>query len=217
MRNRRLAGITFVAVPPALPEALPRMDVAVFVGFAATGPLHVPVAVESVGDYANVFGPDAPLAWDAAKGEVARAYLGPSVRAFFSNGGRRCWVIRVAHHAALAAERAARGVESAGTARPAATYNRFPLPGVLAAWRESGSTRLEPAFALARCEGSWSDGLLVETALRQRAIAPGVLQSGADGTFTLATTEELGAGDVLRLMDESGRVVFWSGEATDAG
>src|SRR5215218_7086647 len=93
---RRLPGIEVDAAPPPPAEALPRMDVAVLVGFASAGPLHVPVAVESVTQFAAVFGPDAPLAWDAARGVRARAYLGPAVRAFFANGGRRCWVVRVA-------------------------------------------------------------------------------------------------------------------------
>ena len=43
---RRLPGFRFEAQPPPLAEVLPRMDVPVLVGFAAAGPLHVPVPVE---------------------------------------------------------------------------------------------------------------------------------------------------------------------------
>ena len=45
-RPARLPGVRFEAPPPPLAEVLPRMDVAVFVGFAASGPLHRPVVVE---------------------------------------------------------------------------------------------------------------------------------------------------------------------------
>ena len=105
---RRLPGIRFVTQTPAPDEMLPRMDVAVFVGFAercdtsdrrqTSSPEHVfnlPVAVDSIEQYTRVFGPDLPLAWDPERREVVYAYLGPAVRAFFRNGGRRCWVIRV--------------------------------------------------------------------------------------------------------------------------
>ena len=209
MTVRRLAGIEFVAVPPPLPEALPRMDIGVFVGFAATGPLHIPVAVESVADYANVFGPDAPLAWDGDKGERLHAHLGPSVRTFFSNGGRRCWVIRVARSEALRRCRLTQGLDPAPAAfASVATYNRFPLDGMLAAWSDEAGLHLEPAAALARCEGSWSDDLLVQTALQETSIAVDTLEAGPGGAFTFATTADVVAGDVLKLMQEGGLLVF---------
>src|SRR5207253_4744951 len=115
----------------SLGEALPRMDVAVFVGFAASGPLHTPVAVEDGAQFAAVFGQDAPLAWDAQRGEQVYAYLAPTVRSFFRQGGRRCWVVRVA------------GDE--------AKSNYFPIPGLaLAEFDDAGRlTRLTPAFAQA--------------------------------------------------------------------
>src|SRR5438874_12170746 len=94
---RRLAGIRFVNQPPELPEKLPRMDIAVFVGFASSGPLNRPVVVEDAKRFAAIFGDDLPLAWNAEKGLQISANLGPAVRGFFRNGGRRCWVIRVSH------------------------------------------------------------------------------------------------------------------------
>src|SRR5687767_7619742 len=106
----RLPGVRFAAVAPARPEPLPRMDVAVFVGFASAGPLHVPVAVQDAAQFAAVFGPDLylgrpgpsdaadrsdaghrPDAPDRGRADDAgRAYahLGPCVRDFFRNGGR---------------------------------------------------------------------------------------------------------------------------------
>src|SRR5436190_1978503 len=75
-------------------------DQAAFVGFAAAGPLHVPVPVEDPAAFADLFGADAPLAWDAGRGEVQAAHLAPAVRAFFRQGGRRCWVVRTSGPAA---------------------------------------------------------------------------------------------------------------------
>jgi hypothetical protein len=75
--QRRLAGFRFDVQAPPLDEALPRMDVAAFVGFAASGPLDVPVAVESAAQFAAVFGDDAPLAYDRRRGAAARAALAP--------------------------------------------------------------------------------------------------------------------------------------------
>src|SRR5712691_233336 len=93
---RRLAGIAFEARPPASPDVLPRMDVAGFVGFAASGPVNIPVPVEDTASFTAIFGGEASLAWDVGRGEQATAQLAPAVRAFFGNGGRRAWIVRVA-------------------------------------------------------------------------------------------------------------------------
>src|SRR5262245_15099950 len=90
--RRRLPGFRFEARAPAA-DTLPRMDVAVFVGFARSGPLDTPVPVEDVPEFVSIFGSDAPLAWDAERGEPVYALLGRTVRAFFANGGQRCWII----------------------------------------------------------------------------------------------------------------------------
>ncbi len=94
--RRCLPGIRFQTQPAPLDEALPRMDIAVFVGFALQGELNRPTVVESVDQFVAFFGEDVPLAWDAERGEVVYGYLASAVRAFFRNGGRRAWIIRVA-------------------------------------------------------------------------------------------------------------------------
>ncbi|WP_437621896.1 hypothetical protein [Sorangium sp. So ce1151] len=167
----------FVAAPPPV-DPLPRMDIAVLAGFAAEGPLHVPVAVESAAEFAAIFGEDALLAWDAARGEPVYAHLGPAVRAFFRNGGRRCWVVRVAGRGASA--------------------NVFPITGLL---RASGD-ELTPAVVRARSEGSFSDGLRVGAALLASAVTLEKLENGfaVPPRVTLATnaSSDLAAGDLLR-------------------
>src|SRR5262249_49101651 len=111
------------------------MDIAGFVGFASSGPLDVPVPVEDAAPVTGGFGADAALAWDDGHGETAAGLLGPAVRAFFRNGGRRCWVVRVAE-------------------RTAATSDEFQLPGVAAVVDSLGT--LAPAVLRARSEGSWA-------------------------------------------------------------
>src|SRR5512139_187466 len=93
---RRLAGFRYVAEASSVHNALSRMDVPVFVGFAASGPINLPVAIDDNVQFAAIFGEDAPLAWDVKHGQQTYAHLAPSVRAFFRNGGTRCWVVRVA-------------------------------------------------------------------------------------------------------------------------
>lgn len=196
---RRLPGIRVDALPPPAAEVLPRMDIAVFVGFAATGPLHRPVAIVSPAHFRAVFGPDAPLAWDEQRGERVLAHLGAAVRAFFGNGGRRCWVIRVARTSALEAAREAEG-ESASL--PVATCNRFAIPGVL----EIAGGAADPAIAQARCEGSWSDSLSVATAIGQIGFSiDDFAASTSPGSelYSFRTQRKLKRGDVLELSTQA--------------
>lgn len=158
-RAPRLPGFRFETQAPPLPETLPRMDIAVFVGFAASGPLNIPVAVESAAQFEAIFGRNAPLAWDVEKGEQVYAYLAPAVRAFFRNNGRRCWIIRVAH-------RRPQGSSDPNSARS----NYFPIPNLARVeFNDDGSLkRVMPAFARARSEGSWSDSIRVGSVMLSR-------------------------------------------------
>lgn len=191
--SRRLPGIRVDVAPPPAVEALPRMDVAVMVGFASTGPLHQPVVVESVAQFAAVFGTDAALAWDDARGERVYAYLGPAVRAFFSNGGRRCWVIRVA-----------RVSNTNSAAAPFAETNLFAMPGVLQLDAD-GINRA--ATVQARCEGAWSDGLRIGAALQRRSMAIDSLAaigSPSPNRFAFRTRIGPKVGDLVEF-DDQGR------------
>lgn len=140
---RPLPGFAFVSAAPVNDEVLPRMDVAVFAGFAARGPVNVPVPVEDAAQFAAIFGEDAPLALDVERGVTSTAQLAPAVRLFFTNGGKRCWVIRLARNARA---------------------NLFPVRGVVAM---SGG-RLVPLSLPARSPGSWSDGLALSATLTAR-------------------------------------------------
>ena len=195
---RRLPGFRFETQAPPLPEVLPRMDIAVFVGFAASGPLQTPVAIESEPQFTAIFGEDAPLAWDVVRGQEVHAHLGPAVRAFFNNGGQRCWIIRVARQTATEEEPLNR-----------ARYNFFPVPYLARAeFNPNGElATVTPAFARGRSEGSWSDALRVSSAVLSRPIQVdgGLQRDGLDYAMQIARdpSNPLAAGDMLRLVYES--------------
>lgn len=72
-------------VSPPQP-AIKRTDIAGFVGIASRGPLYQPVKIQSWTQFVSVFG-----------GYIQQAYLAYAVEGFFANGGRTCWVVRVAN------------------------------------------------------------------------------------------------------------------------
>jgi hypothetical protein len=189
MRPRRLPGFRFEVQAPPPVDVLPRMDVAVFVGCAARGPLHRPVRVEDAAQFEMIFGDDAQLAWDEVRGEPVYAYLAPAVRAFFRNGGRRAWIIRVAAQA---------------------TSNHFPITGVMhVQFDDAGNiAELKPAFAQARSEGSWSDAQRVSASLLSRTVALTIVSLNPPVfDVTLNTPADLVAGDVLRVTFDEGVVL----------
>ncbi len=82
-------GVYFEWLDTRSPALVPlRTDIAGFVGIAAAGPLQTPIKVESMTQFASVFGAHTP-----------QAYLAYAVEGFFANGGQTCWVVRVADDA----------------------------------------------------------------------------------------------------------------------
>ena len=126
------------------------------------------------------------------RGEQIYAYLGPAVRAFFRNGGRRCWVIRVA-------QKQPSNDQSLNYAR----YNYFPIPALARIeFDQNGNSTIRPAIARGRSEGSWSDRLQVSSALLSRPIKveSASIDAGQHVIHVLSDrSNELAAGDLLRL------------------
>jgi hypothetical protein len=182
--SKRAPGVTFEVAPVRNDGAMPRMDVTVFVGFAASGPLHTPVAVENVAGFEAIFGRDAVLCICEGN-QPSLALLAPTVRAFFRNGGKRAWIIRVAG--------------------PGASSNVFPIPGIVKAVEgDNGAMPLSPVFAAARSEGSWSDMLGV---CAQQTVSPititGIAPDTGNGVVLktpLKTASSLSPGDLVRIM-----------------
>ena len=85
LTDLRTPGVYYQAADAGGPEVTPlRTDIAAFVGIAERGPIDLPVPVQSWRQFASWFGDVVPT-----------GYLGHAVRAFFENGGVRCWVVRV--------------------------------------------------------------------------------------------------------------------------
>lgn len=145
-------GITFETATPSLPETLPRMDVAAFVGFATRGPIDVPVPVEDRARFWDIFGPPLELARDVEAERATTSHLHRAVEAFFRNGGRRCWVVRVAQDA-----------DEASAAGPVARTT-LGLPGLVSA--ETG----RPTTVRARCYGATFNALRAGTVLHRQVL-----------------------------------------------
>lgn len=189
--QRRLPGVRFEVPAPALDEALPRMDIALFVGFAQSGPLNLPVAVASVAEFEAIFGGAVTLA-PKSDGQPGHGALHGAMRGFFAQGGQRLWVLRVAG-------------EQARTAQ-------FGLQQMVLARRDGPGQawRFGPAWIAARAPGSWADGLRVGCGVNTEALdvlpVPGApfdgehLQLDVLGAAALA----LRVGDVLRFAPGAG-------------
>ncbi|HKP51323.1 MAG TPA: phage tail sheath C-terminal domain-containing protein [Chloroflexia bacterium] len=79
-------GVYYERVDATGPAISPlRTDVAGFVGIAERGPINTPTPVQSWRQFQAYFGDF-----------TGQGFLAYNVRAFFENGGRRCWVVRVA-------------------------------------------------------------------------------------------------------------------------
>jgi hypothetical protein len=185
--STRLPGIQFEVVAPPSDQTLVRMDIAALVGFAASGPLDLPVMVEDIAQFEEIFGDDLVLASGSDSAQPVYAYLPSAVRAFFRNGGKRCWVIRVAD---------AKTAES----------GMFPLAGLFSL--KSGA--LTQAFASARSPGSWSDSLVASLFLRSHPVVVSSFSTGsAELILALNSTGEVTAGDLLRFTFPGADNVYW--------
>jgi phage tail sheath protein FI len=148
-----------------------RTDIAAFVGIAERGPARRAVAVESWKQFAAIFG-----------SVFEHGYLAYVVRAFFENGGRRCWIVRVESDAAEIAS--------------AQLLEESAIPPGSPVWEIQASS-----------SGDWGNSLSVRTTeLRRtarRAIAgtADYVQVDSVAGFVRGTTVELvqeNAGVVLR-------------------
>jgi len=159
----KIPGVMFESYSPESVIPIERTDIAVFVGFAGSGPMNMPVKIGDTAQFAAVFGGSLVLPWKAPDGTETTAFLAPAVEAFFRNGGRSCWVIRVAGKNAV--------------------ENVFALPCLLdARTGEDGAPILQPAFVKARSKGGWSDSLSVNVDLlcARRGVTALYLKTGGD-------------------------------------
>jgi len=180
----RLPGVYFLPAPRAEAVDLPPLDVAGFVGFATRGPLDVPVPIEDLSTFDAIFGGAFTVA-RGADGKPVYAYLRDAVASYFSCGGRRCYVVRVAGAQAAAA--------------------RFGVPGMVAL---DGSGNVGRSEIDASSPGAWGDTLrlgtiLTTTPLPQTAFT--VVGATSLSWNTLGAPQAVQPGDLLRLTFADGQ------------
>ena len=187
MATARLPGIYFETVAPPPPALLPRMDITAFAGFLPSGPIDLPFAVEDPARFQEIFGVDLPLAWDRASNSLRLAQTPPAVRSFFREGGRRCWIVRLADKA---------------------LFNRWVIPGLLEVDSAGG---FHAGWVQARSEGSWSDDLNVNATLLETPLPAVALDTSGNAP----RVSGLDPGDVVQLyFPSTGTLAYHS--ATDS-
>ncbi len=165
------------ASPPTITAI--RTDIAGFVGIAVRGPVDTAIPVESFRQFQAQFGTFAGV-----------GFLAYTVRAFFENGGRRCWIVRVASG------------DPVGGAAPAAAVVR------------SATTPPRDILSIsASSPGVWGDNLSVtvqETHRAQTVTIPGPMQTGfsvVDSTngferASLVRLSQPGAPSILKVVSD---------------
>ena len=137
-------GVYYERVDARAPAIAPiRTDIAGFVGIALRGPVDTPVPVESWRQFEAHFGDFTGV-----------GYLAYAVRGFFENGGRRCWIVRVASK------------DANGGCRPADTVYPSGVPA-RDVWRVRASS-----------EGVWGNNLAVRMIETHRGQATAEFMSG---------------------------------------
>jgi phage tail sheath protein FI len=141
-----------------------RTDVAGFAGIAVSGPLDTPVPVQSWKQFQAYFG-----------GFSGSGFLAYAVRGFFENGGRRCWVVRVASNDPIGGAQAA-GLELAST-----------VPG-RAVWNVNASS-----------PGTWGNSLTVSVRETHQAQTAGWLEKDHPERMIVSSTTGFARGTLVRL------------------
>lgn len=77
----------FIEEIPAGPKPIEGVSTstAAFVGITEQGPMNQPTFITNLGEFARIFG-----------GHIKESYLAYAVQGFFQNGGKRCYVVRIA-------------------------------------------------------------------------------------------------------------------------
>jgi Bacteriophage tail sheath protein len=152
-----------------------RTDITGFVGIARRGPLHVPVVVESWRQFVACFGEF-----------TGAGYLAYAVRSFFENGGRRCWIVRVASPAA----------STSGVVVQDLSTKPHP-PTWLGAW-----------LVRAANPGVWGDDLDIALRATHRAQTTGRLTDGLFEYLEVASVTGFSRATHVRIVQPSGTATF---------
>jgi len=161
MNDLLTPGVYYQRVDVSTPAiGVVRTDIAGLVGIAPRGPLDVAVPVESWRQYQSHFG-----------GFTGAGFLAYAVRAFFENGGRRCWVVRVA----------------------------CKDPGAAAAARLILSSTREVWCITASSPGAWGNRLSVTVRQTSRAQARSISAASRPDYSTVESTSGFERGTLVRI------------------
>ncbi|NVD97965.1 phage tail sheath C-terminal domain-containing protein [Massilia sp. BJB1822] len=162
-----------------------RMDVLGLVGIARKGPLDQPVAVENMRQFETRFG-----------SFTGAGYLAYAAKAFFDNGGRRAWIVRVA---------ARDGANAA-----AAAYADVRLPALPGLAEAAGVWRIAAASP-----GAWGNALRVTLEPGRRVAAVSIAQGSTRTCIRVGSTAGFARDTLLRL-SQGGAVLLRILAAVDA-
>lgn len=158
------------ATAPAI--SVIRTDVAGFVGIAVRGPIDVVVPIQSFRQFQAHFGEF-----------TGQGFLAYCVRGFFENGGRRCWIVRVASKA------------SPGGAAAAETILESPTAQQI--WRVTASS-----------PGVWGNDLTVTVKETHRAEAATDPRNSLPESSGVSSITGFKRGTMVRLSQDASPPVF---------
>ena len=161
-------GVYYERVDASAPAiSVIRTDVAGFVGIAERGPVDTPMPIQSWRQFQSHFG-----------GFTGAGFLAYAVRGFFENGGRRCWVVRVASH------------DPIGGARAAGILLHSPSGKEI--WRVSASS-----------PGVWGNNLSIFLKKTHRAQTVTTFDTDQTVASIVSSTDGFGRGTLVRLSQGS--------------
>jgi phage tail sheath protein FI len=160
-------GVYYERVDASAPAiTVLRTDIAGFVGIATRGPMHQALPVQSWRQFTAYFGDF-----------TGAAYLAYAVRGFFENGGRRCWVVRVASEIAATAE------------------TIFQTTGAADIWRIAASS-----------PGVWGNDLEISIRETRRAQALTDPHTSTPESFAVASVTGFARGTHVRLTQDANTI-----------
>ena len=194
----RLPGLAFELVAPPTVPGLPPMDMALFAGFAARGPCHRALTLDSAKAFTDTFGAELCLARDSESGIALVAQLAAAVAGFFANGGQRCQVIRLA--------RTAEVVTRWGAFLPdpdCAEAALFAISGALSRLPGPDGLAVAPAQLAAASLGSWADTMTLAARTERLPLTISAPLALAHG-FSFLDRDSVAVGDLIDITDADG-------------
>ncbi len=206
MVNNRAPGV-FMERGPSRPTELGLLPsgIPVFLGMAQRGPTNEPVRVTSIEQFYSVFG-KLPAEIDT--------FLAASIDGFFLNGGRECYVMRIAHLFD----------QPTDDDRPnfrAGAPDRFDF-AIKSSARLRDGAKQNTLLAQAMSEGVWGNEIRVSVVARPSPVQTFLTVDGqpGDNTVMVKSTYGFARGTQIKLSDGvheayrvitavEGRVLYW--------